>query len=260
MLSHNYANLILRGQTHTDLNTLRRLMRHSSLATTQLYLDDKDEAAPGAIVSLDQRLQRDGQVRVSLSGWRNGWRSMRVRMRIRTVMMLAIAAMASGCGSGSTPVAQQRSDLTSFYNRLSHDLGRCNASIGVALIDLGLYVKQQGTAVDGDLAARQAREACKPESNNDILDLGTTQIPDSLTDYGLSDARSDLEVWASYASDAMGDLDKLFQNGNDVGAGADYKDQGSKMASSLAGAQQIFNSAAKKAGATLKPLELAALQ
>lgn len=61
MLRHSYANLILRGQSHTDLNTLRRLMRHSSLATTQLYLDDNDDQARGAIVSLDERLREIGR-------------------------------------------------------------------------------------------------------------------------------------------------------------------------------------------------------
>jgi integrase len=61
MLRHSYANLILRGQSQTDVNTLRRLMRHSSLATTQLYLSDDDEAARNAIVALDEHLSRIGR-------------------------------------------------------------------------------------------------------------------------------------------------------------------------------------------------------
>lgn len=56
MLRHTYANLILRGQTHTDLNTLRRLMRHASLATTQLYLGEDEDAERGAIIALDRKL------------------------------------------------------------------------------------------------------------------------------------------------------------------------------------------------------------
>jgi integrase len=56
MLRHTYANLILRSQTHTDLNTLRRLMRHASLATTQLYLGEDEDAERGAIIALDRKL------------------------------------------------------------------------------------------------------------------------------------------------------------------------------------------------------------
>jgi len=56
MLRFSYANLILRGQQHVDISTLRRLMRHASLATTQLYLGVDEEAERGAIVALDRRI------------------------------------------------------------------------------------------------------------------------------------------------------------------------------------------------------------
>lgn len=55
-LRHTYATLLLRGQSHADINTVRKLMRHRNLATTQLYLDDDPELERGAILSLDRKL------------------------------------------------------------------------------------------------------------------------------------------------------------------------------------------------------------
>lgn len=55
-LRHTYATLLLRGESHADANTLRKLMRHRNLATTQLYLDDDRELERAAILSLDGHL------------------------------------------------------------------------------------------------------------------------------------------------------------------------------------------------------------
>lgn len=56
MLRHSYCNLLLRGMAKADINTTRRLMRHSNLAVTQLYLDDDEVAERAAIVALDQQI------------------------------------------------------------------------------------------------------------------------------------------------------------------------------------------------------------
>jgi integrase/recombinase XerD len=48
---HTYATRLIRGKT--DANTVRRLMRHSSLAVTQQYIDEDPEAQRAAIDSLD---------------------------------------------------------------------------------------------------------------------------------------------------------------------------------------------------------------
>ena len=55
-LRHSYCTLLLRGESHADIKTVQRLMRHRSLATTELYLDDDSDAERGAILSLDRKL------------------------------------------------------------------------------------------------------------------------------------------------------------------------------------------------------------
>lgn len=57
----------------------------------------------------------------------------------------------------------------------------------------------------------------------------------------------------------MSDLDKLFQNGNDVSSAADYKTKAQEMDGYISDAQSAFNDVAKKLGVTLKPLNLASL-
>jgi len=56
-LRHTYATLLIRGQEKpNDVNTVRKLMRHRNLATTQLYLDDDRGLERAAILSLDAYL------------------------------------------------------------------------------------------------------------------------------------------------------------------------------------------------------------
>lgn len=174
--------------------------------------------------------------------------------------MLALPVLAvTACGSASP--ATQRADLTSYYSKVGKDLASCNAAIQSGQIALGLVIKGTETAVDADVVAKQAHDACTPGGSNDILDLGTTSVPDSLSGLSIDKAQQDLAFsWAPDAADAMNDLDKLFQNPNDVGAGADYKKtKAMQMDGTLAEAQKFFDDAAKKVGATLKPLALASL-
>ena len=65
MLRHTYANEILKGTT-ADVWTLRQLMRHSSLATTQLYLDENKGREQAAIIDLNARLRERMQTHAPL--------------------------------------------------------------------------------------------------------------------------------------------------------------------------------------------------
>lgn len=50
-LRNTFANQMVRGGT--NLNSVRRLMRHASLVTTQRYLDDNEELERDAVRALD---------------------------------------------------------------------------------------------------------------------------------------------------------------------------------------------------------------
>ena len=57
-LRHSYATMLLRGASRADVRTVQRLMRHRSIATTQLYLDVDEDAERAAIISLDGFLNK----------------------------------------------------------------------------------------------------------------------------------------------------------------------------------------------------------
>jgi integrase len=57
-LRHSFATALARD---TDINTVRRMMRHESLATTQLYLDDDPDSERAAMDDVDQKLQGIGR-------------------------------------------------------------------------------------------------------------------------------------------------------------------------------------------------------
>lgn len=57
---HTFGSQLLRGDAHADLNSVRRLLRHRSIATTQLYLSSDSEAEQGAILALDRQLGQMG--------------------------------------------------------------------------------------------------------------------------------------------------------------------------------------------------------
>lgn len=53
---HTFANQLLRGDAHADVHSVSRLMGHRNLRSTQLYLDDDQDAQRGAILTLDHQL------------------------------------------------------------------------------------------------------------------------------------------------------------------------------------------------------------
>lgn len=59
-LRHSYGDELIRLMPQINLNDVRRLMRHESLATTQLYLDNHPGREESAILSLDERLRAIG--------------------------------------------------------------------------------------------------------------------------------------------------------------------------------------------------------
>jgi hypothetical protein len=97
--------------------------------------------------------------------------------------------------------AQRASDLHGFLQEVNADIESCAGGVGESLTALRLVESgQAGTASDvrdGISVAQQGSANCSPANNEEIDNLESYQVPQSLDSFGLIGAVSGLVTWAA---------------------------------------------------------------
>jgi len=97
--------------------------------------------------------------------------------------------------------AQRASDLRGFLREVNADIESCAGGVGESLTALRLVESGQASTTsdvrDGISVAQQGSANCSPANNEEIDNLESYQVPQSLDSFGLIGAVSGLVTWAA---------------------------------------------------------------
>lgn len=97
--------------------------------------------------------------------------------------------------------AQQASDMRGFLQYVTADIASCAGGVGESLTALRLVESgQAGTSTDvsdGISVAQQGAANCAPANNEQIADLESYQVEQSLDSFGLATVVTDMVTWAA---------------------------------------------------------------
>jgi hypothetical protein len=120
-------------------------------------------------------------------------------------VLLAIAALVAIAVAVSLvhrPSQTERAtDLRGFLHEVTADIQSCAGGVGESLTALRLVESGQASTSadvsDGISVAQQGSANCSPANNEEIDNLESYQVPQSLDSFGLKDAVSSLVTWAA---------------------------------------------------------------
>jgi hypothetical protein len=120
-------------------------------------------------------------------------------------VLLAIAALVAIAVAVSLvhrpSQAERATDLRGFLHEVTADIQSCAGGVGESLTALRLVESGQASTPvdvsDGISVAQQGSANCSPADNEEIDNLESYQIPQSLDSFGLKDAVSSLVTWAA---------------------------------------------------------------
>ena len=97
--------------------------------------------------------------------------------------------------------AQRARDLRGFLREVNADIESCAGGVGESLTALRLVESGQASTTsdvrDGISVAQQGSANCSPANNEEIDNLESYQVPQSLDSFGLIGAVSGLVTWAA---------------------------------------------------------------
>jgi hypothetical protein len=131
----------------------------------------------------------------------SGWPVRRTPRRVLLVIAaLVLAAVAVALVHKPTQ-AQRASDLRGFLHEVTTDIESCAGGVGESLTALRQIESGQASTArdvsDGISVAQQGSANCSPADNEQIDNLETYQVPQSLYSFHLASAVSGLVTWAA---------------------------------------------------------------
>lgn len=115
------------------------------------------------------------------------------------VLFLAVAVAVALVHKPSK--AERASDMRGFLQEVNGDIESCAGGVGESLTALRLVQSGKDSSStdvsDGISVAEQGAGNCLPANNEEIDDLETYQVPESLDGFGLPGAVTDLLTWAT---------------------------------------------------------------
>jgi hypothetical protein len=97
--------------------------------------------------------------------------------------------------------AERASDLRGFLHEVTADIESCAGGVGESLTALRQIQSGQASnpadVSDGISVAQQGSANCSPANNEQIDNLESYQVPQSLSSFGLKDAVTGLVTWAA---------------------------------------------------------------
>ncbi len=96
--------------------------------------------------------------------------------------------------------AEQASDMRGFLQYVTADIESCAGGVGESLTALRLVESGQDTSTDvsdGISVAQQGAANCEPANSEQIADLESYQVEQSLDSFGLEAAVTDMVTWAA---------------------------------------------------------------
>jgi hypothetical protein len=96
--------------------------------------------------------------------------------------------------------AERASDMTGFLQEVNADIESCSGGVAESLTALHQVqadnYSNSTDVSDGASVASQGAQNCEPANNEEIDDLETYQVPESLDSFGLVGAVTNLVTWA----------------------------------------------------------------
>jgi hypothetical protein len=97
--------------------------------------------------------------------------------------------------------AERATDLRGFLHEVTSDIESCAGGVGESLTALRLVESGQASTPadvsDGISVAQQGSDNCSPANNEEIDNLESYQVPQSLDSFGLQGAVGSLVTWAA---------------------------------------------------------------
>jgi hypothetical protein len=144
-------------------------------------------------VSVTQRPPRN---RALPSGWPVRRTPRWVLLAVALVVLITVALTLTHKPSQ----AEQASDMRAFLQDVTTDIESCAGGVGESLAALKLVESGQNTSTDvsdGISVAQQGAANCAPATNEQIDDLETYQVEQSLDGFGLVAVVTDVVTWAA---------------------------------------------------------------
>jgi hypothetical protein len=131
----------------------------------------------------------------------SGWPVRRTpRWVLLAIAALVLIAVAVSLVHKPSP-AERATDLRGFLHEVTADIQSCAGGVGESLAALQLVESGQASTPtdvsDGISVARQGSDNCSPANNEEIDNLESYQVPQSLDSFGLQGAVSSLVTWAA---------------------------------------------------------------
>jgi hypothetical protein len=144
-------------------------------------------------VSVTQRPPRN---RALPSGWPVRRTPRWVLLAVALVVLITVALTLTHKPSQT----EQASDMRGFLQDVTTDIESCAGGVGESLAALKLVESGQNTSTDvsdGISVAQQGAANCAPATNEQIDDLETYQVEQSLDGFGLVAVVTDMVTWAA---------------------------------------------------------------
>jgi hypothetical protein len=144
-------------------------------------------------VSVTQQSRRN---RALPSGWPVRRTPRWVLLAIALVVLISVALTLTHKPSQ----AERASDMRGFLQDVTTDIESCAGGVGESLAALRLVESGQNTSTDvsdGISVAQQGAANCGPATNEQIDDLETYQVEQSLGGFGLAAVVTDMVTWAA---------------------------------------------------------------
>jgi hypothetical protein len=131
------------------------------------------------------------------SGWPVRRTPRWVLLAIATLVAIAVAVSLVHKPSQ----AERATDLHGFLHEVTTDIQSCAGGVGESLTALRLVQSGQASTPadvsDGISVAQQGSDNCSPANNEEIDNLESYQVPQSLDSFGLNGAVASLVTWAA---------------------------------------------------------------
>lgn len=175
-------------------------------------------------------------------------------------LLVIIATLASSSSKQPSPStaghATQVAAFNSFVSQVRADLNACTVPGAVVQVELGQILQNPAAASESDLvqlddSTHTAQTGCDMAKSDDILNLGSLSIPNSITwIHSLNNAALDAETWATQDTTAvLHDVQKLAESGGNPTALVSQFDQDATTADQDASTVRYdFSNAAQRLG------------
>jgi hypothetical protein len=130
----------------------------------------------------------------------SGWPVRRTPRWVLLAVALVVVTTVALTLTHKPSQAEQASDLRGFLQYVSADIESCAGGVGESLAGLSLIESGQDSSTDvsdGISVAQQGAANCAPANSEQIADLETYQVEQSLDGFGLVAVVTDMVTWAA---------------------------------------------------------------